>query len=229
VIPLAAGDPEAIAEIVRAFDEERARIGRVLHDEIGQILSAVGLHLDVLRLDFAGAAPGLAERTREIQVSVEAAMRQVRELSKSVDPSLPARTGLRYALEHLVARVERRGAPAPALEYAVAIEPPAGAAVGLYRIAEQAVELALDERAAAIRIRAAGDERACVLKVQYDIPSPDHSKFPDVGATARQVLLCHLAKTAGAALAIERADAGSGSVRAEWVMSERHGIRSPAG
>jgi hypothetical protein len=189
----------------------------------------VGLHLDVLRLDFAGAAPGLAERTREIQASLEAAMRHVRELSKSVDPSLPARTGLRYALEHLAERTGRRGVAATALDYGIGIEPPAAAAVGLYRIAEQAIELALDERAGAIRIHATGDERAYVLKVQYDISSPDHSRFPDVDATFRQVLLCHLAKAAGVTLAVERPDAGSGFIRAEWVMSERHGIRSPAG
>ena len=40
-----------LARVIDARDQKAARAGQVLHDEIGQILSAVGLHLDVLRMD----------------------------------------------------------------------------------------------------------------------------------------------------------------------------------
>jgi len=36
---------------MNAREQEGARVSRILHDEVGQVLSAIGLQLDLLRMD----------------------------------------------------------------------------------------------------------------------------------------------------------------------------------
>ncbi len=83
---------------------DAARIARILHDQVGQVLSAVGLQLAVLRMDFAEKAPELGPRTSEIQDMLEQAMSQVREVSYELNPNIVERTGIAYALDRLVGR-----------------------------------------------------------------------------------------------------------------------------
>jgi len=59
------------------------RVGKVLHDEIGPLLSAAGLRLQLLRMDF----PDTADRVREVTETLDAAIDQVRALAMDVHPS----------------------------------------------------------------------------------------------------------------------------------------------
>jgi signal transduction histidine kinase len=68
------------------FDEERARISRILHDQVGQVMSAVGLQLELLRMDFEKAAPEISARTAEIQQLLERALVHVRTLVSELNP-----------------------------------------------------------------------------------------------------------------------------------------------
>jgi signal transduction histidine kinase len=60
------------------------RIAKVLHDDVGQILSAVGLQLELLRMDFEGRAPEIGVRTTEIQQLLDRAMAQLRKLINEI-------------------------------------------------------------------------------------------------------------------------------------------------
>jgi len=95
-----------LASVIDARDQKAARAGQVLHDEIGQILSAVGLHLDVLRMDLEEQAPEAAQRISEIQALLEKAFERVRALSYDLNPNRAERAGLTTALHRLVG--ERR-------------------------------------------------------------------------------------------------------------------------
>ena len=90
---------------------ESARIARILHDQVGQVLSAVGLQLAVLRMDFIETIPELGPRTTEIQEMLEQAMSQVREVSYELNPNIVERTGIAYALDRLAGRY-RQSLPA---------------------------------------------------------------------------------------------------------------------
>jgi signal transduction histidine kinase len=59
------------------------RAGKVLHDEIGPLLSAAGLRLQLLRMDF----PETAERVREVTASLDQAIDRIREVSQELKPS----------------------------------------------------------------------------------------------------------------------------------------------
>src|SRR5437016_5432946 len=72
---------------------ERGKQARVLHDDIAQVLSAAGLQLDILRMDFAEVVPSIASRTNEIQKLLDHAVKGVRDLSYELNPSLVGGVG----------------------------------------------------------------------------------------------------------------------------------------
>ncbi|HYI94119.1 MAG TPA: histidine kinase dimerization/phosphoacceptor domain-containing protein, partial [Bryobacteraceae bacterium] len=80
-----------IVSTINARDVESNRVSRLLHDEVGQVLSAVGLLLDVLKLDYRSQIPELTERVHEIQKMLENAVQQVRSLSYDLNPSVVER------------------------------------------------------------------------------------------------------------------------------------------
>lgn len=57
--------------------------GQVLHDEIGPTLSAAGLRLQLLRMDF----PETAGQVREVTASLDQAIDRIREISQELKPS----------------------------------------------------------------------------------------------------------------------------------------------
>jgi signal transduction histidine kinase len=67
-------------------EEERTRISSILHDQVGQVMSAVGLQLELLRLDFEHRVPEIAARTAEIQHLLERALAHVRTLVSELNP-----------------------------------------------------------------------------------------------------------------------------------------------
>jgi signal transduction histidine kinase len=64
-------------------DRKLERAGKVLHDDIGPLLSGAGLRLQLLRMDY----PETAERVREVTETLDQAIDRVRELSQELKPS----------------------------------------------------------------------------------------------------------------------------------------------
>src|SRR5437016_4491189 len=85
---------------------ERAKLARVLHDEVAPTLTGAGLQLDILRMDIERTSSGIASRTSEIQELLDSAVRQIRELSYRLSPDVVARAGLQSALDLLVGRFQ---------------------------------------------------------------------------------------------------------------------------
>ncbi|MBL8230401.1 MAG: hypothetical protein JNL98_18065 [Bryobacterales bacterium] len=85
-------------------DEELHYVARVLHEQIGQILTVVGLQIDLLRQDYSPRIPEIGPRATEVQQLLEKAIEEVRQLSYRLNPDIVQRSGLRYALDTLVGR-----------------------------------------------------------------------------------------------------------------------------
>jgi len=83
-----AGIARMLVAAVHECEKELARVSSLLHDEVSQVLSAIGLQLDVLRMDFQDRAPEIADRTAEIQNMLEQVINQLRELSYELNPSI---------------------------------------------------------------------------------------------------------------------------------------------
>jgi signal transduction histidine kinase len=100
-------------QLLTVQERERRSLAVELHDEIGQVLTAVKLRL--LQLGQAGglrrAEPALAESLQ----SVDQALQQVRQLALDLRPSLLDDLGLEPALRWLLDRYNREGGPAARL------------------------------------------------------------------------------------------------------------------
>jgi two-component system sensor histidine kinase UhpB len=91
---------DAGSAVLRAQEEERARIAQDLHDEVNQALTAILLRLQAAGLD---APAGLRDELREIQGLVTQAMEELLTLARQLRPTALDDHGLVPALASQVA------------------------------------------------------------------------------------------------------------------------------
>jgi len=126
--------------LLRAQEDERRRIARELHDEAGQVLTAVKIELDLDGHTDAGARVGRA-------------LAQVRDLSNLLRPSALDDLGLAAALRALAADVSERSRLQIDLEIDGHTVLSPGVEVVLYRVMQEALTNAV-RHAGATRVRA---------------------------------------------------------------------------
>jgi signal transduction histidine kinase len=132
-----------LVSTINAREVESNRVSRLLHDEVGQVLTAVGLMLHVLKLDFGPQVPELAERVNEIQKMLDQSVEQVRSLSYDLNPSVVERAGLQMALDRLVGRYREKFAGSIRYLYDSSVRVPLIVGNAWYKIAELALENAI--------------------------------------------------------------------------------------
>ena len=81
-------------------EEERKRIAREVHDELGQRLTALRLSLAMLRLQHAEYQPGFAQSVQNLIDTVDSTIQVARHVTSALRPSA-LNMGLRPALEWL--------------------------------------------------------------------------------------------------------------------------------
>ncbi len=123
---------------MEAREEERLRIARGMHDELGQLLTALTLELASLAREATG--PGPARRIASMKTLIEETMVAVRRISDDLRPLMLDDLGLNAAVESL-ARIaaERMG-----IEVTVRHDeddPPVSSnvATALYRMVQEAL------------------------------------------------------------------------------------------
>ncbi len=98
-----------LAEFLQTVrEEERSRIARELHDELGQSLTALRIDLNWLRGKCGGAGPQVGERLGASLGLVERTVDAVRRISEDLRPRMLDDLGLAAAVEHHVARFSER-------------------------------------------------------------------------------------------------------------------------
>lgn len=158
-----------IVSAINARQLEFERVSRLLHDDIGQVLSAVGLHLDVLKLDYKGKVPELVERVNEIQQILDQAVTHVRSLSYDLNPAVVERAGLNAALDRLVGRFRSRVDGTIRLFYDSGVRPPLEIANTFYKIAELALDNSVrHSRAKLIEVQVRFSRQSVYLEVKDD-------------------------------------------------------------
>jgi two-component system sensor histidine kinase UhpB len=95
---------EAVTRALEAREEERRRLARGLHDEVGQSMTAVLLQLRGL---IADALPEQRERLAEAQNVVKTSLAEVRRLAQELRPELLDHLGLSSAITNLASDFER--------------------------------------------------------------------------------------------------------------------------
>jgi signal transduction histidine kinase len=120
-----------------------ARVSRLLHDDVSQILSAVGLQLDAMRMDFREQTPGVDGRAAEIQELLEQAIEQLRDISNELNPSIVERAGLQFALDRLAGTARANFSGTLRLHFDASLRVPTILAKAFYKVAECALETAI--------------------------------------------------------------------------------------
>lgn len=103
----------AASAVLRAQEDERARLARDLHDEVNQALTGVLLRLQATAQD---APPELVEELRETQAVAAEAMDQLRRLAHDLRPTALDDHGLVAALRTLVDDFTRKTATPAVLD-----------------------------------------------------------------------------------------------------------------
>lgn len=92
------------AHLLQAEEEERRRISRDLHDDAGQSLLFLRLHLELLEKT---APPDLCGKLGEARVVAERIIAEIRRIIAALNPSAVEELGLTAAIRHLSARFRK--------------------------------------------------------------------------------------------------------------------------
>ncbi len=132
---------ELLARTVSAQEEERARISRELHDQIGQKLSALVFGLDGLGARAASGTPVASERdVHKLRDLASELLDDAQSVAHQLRPPELADLGLQRALAHMIEDWQARYA-IPVDFYSEIAETPLGSLVEvtLYRVVQEAL------------------------------------------------------------------------------------------
>jgi signal transduction histidine kinase len=185
--------------LLRAQEDERRRIARELHDEAGQVLTAVKIELDL-------------EGRRDAGEMVGRALAQVRDLSNLLRPSVLDDLGLVAALRALGEDFARRTRIDVALDLDGADHRfPPEVEVVIYRVVQEALtNIARHAQASRARVRLYGGVDRVVLTVEDDGHGLPAIASPHLGWLGMQERVTSL----GGTLAISNAEQGGAKVEA---------------
>jgi signal transduction histidine kinase len=94
-------------QVIAISEEERSKIGRDLHDDLGSHLSGVELLSKVLQQKLEKQVPNEAKQLAEIRNLIRESIEKTRRLSRGLYPVHVIDHGLEAALEELLAEIEQ--------------------------------------------------------------------------------------------------------------------------
>ncbi len=217
-----------LVSTINAREEESARISRVLHDDVGQVLSAVGLQLDVLKLDFKQRIPEIVSRTDEIQRMLDDAVQHVRTMSYDLNPAVVERAGLQFALDRLVGRFRDQYKANIRFLFDANIRPPVEVGNAWYKIAEHALENAVrHSRSSKIEVQVKASAKSASLEVRDNGCGFQVKETLQNAAGLGLLLMDHYATSAGLGLAIKSSAARGTTVRVTYPIPSNSEGRAP--
>lgn len=199
-------------DAVRA--DERSRIGRDIHDDLGQNLLALRIDLSLMQVATAGIHPAIHQKVTAMGASLERAVRSLRAVIDNLRP-LALESGLRQALETQlreftrVSGVRHRFDAAPgSLE---GVSSPSGLDAMLYRVVQESLSnVARHAGATEVRVGLARDGATLRLRVEDDgvgMALPADGTGPGYGLSGMRAR----AAAAGGSLSVESVP-GAGTV-----------------
>ena len=130
---------ELAAHLESVREEEKARIAREVHDELGQVLTVLKLETAMCELAFAGQVEGLDERLGSMKKLIAQLFQLVRDVATALRPPI-LDAGIASAIEWQVRRFEARTQIPCLVEVPDNLLPLSDAkAIGLFRILQEAL------------------------------------------------------------------------------------------
>ncbi len=189
-------------EIINISERERRRIGRDLHDGLGQQLVAIGFAAESLKEAVESESPTAAKAAGQFAELLRDAVAQVRGLARGLSPVDHDVGGLECSLEELVASVTRFSGIPCAFRAEGAAKVGSEVAAHLFRIAQEALNNAVKHsKATELEVELKARRGGLVLSVR-----DNGSGFPAVDAPERGMglnIMRYRARILGGELAIE--------------------------
>lgn len=130
---------ELSAHLESVREEEKARIAREVHDELGQVLTVLKLETAMCELVCAGQVPELDQRLQTIKRLIAQLFQLVRDVATALRPPI-LDAGIASAIEWQVRRFEARTGIPCLVEVPEHVPQLAdGKAIGLFRILQEAL------------------------------------------------------------------------------------------
>jgi len=195
-------------EILQISGEEQRRIGRDLHDVLGQKLAGVAFLSKVLSRRLAAASSAEAEQAAEIANLVSETVAHARAISRGLCPVELSEGGLKKAIEEMAAGVEEVFGIPCAFEYGLTKAAfDRNTAVHLHRITQEAVNNATRHgRPEHVWIALTEKDGGVVLTVRDDgVGLPDDA---DTKGGMGLRIMKYRADIIGASLGVSRGPAG---------------------
>jgi len=123
--------------MLKVEEEERRRISRELHDEVGQAMLVVRLYLEMLQRELPRRPPQLAVKVEEALKVLDGTIGDMRRLISALSPSLLQQLGLAAALRQFVNNFGRNFAVQVRLRMARLGTVPRDTEIMLYRIVQE--------------------------------------------------------------------------------------------
>lgn len=155
---------ELAQHLQTAREDERGRLARELHDELGALLTAAKLDAARLKSRIAGLGPEAHERLAHLNEALNSGIALKRRIIEDLHPSALKNLGLVAALDILTREhAERSGVRIEAELQDVALPPPAQLTV--YRLVQEAltnIGKYAQARHVEVSLVPAGDDQVCV-------------------------------------------------------------------
>ena len=204
-------------QLIEAQEDERRRISRELHDQIGQILTAVKMNLHAVQQFCKNSEAG--SHVKDNIEAVDEALRLLRDLSVDLRPPVLDDLGLVTALRWYADRFARR----TGLDIDVIVDLPdhdrrfsRELETACFRIAQEALtNVARHAKASQILVQLARDENVLVLTVKDDGVGfdPEHLRKRAPRATLGLVSMQERAHAAGGKIDIDTIDGNGTEIR----------------
>ena len=163
------------ARMIEQHEEERRRLSRELHDETGQVFSAVRIELGVLR---DGLPPAQSGRLDQVLGLIDKGIRSIRSVTNDLRPSLLDDLGLLPALRSLVAEFAERSGMRVELDAPASLPPLSEEAeLALFRALQEALSNVLRHaQARSVDIGISVSRDGVLLEVRDDGRGPNGAR-----------------------------------------------------
>lgn len=203
--------------VQRAQEEERRRIARELHDDLGQRLTGMKLHLEVFEDDIPQTNKKTIKRLEEVKSQIDVMITEIRRVSSNLRPTTLDDFGLVVALQLLCKEFQKahnlkvKFQPAVRERYDEPVE------IALYRIAQEALSNIVKHAAAAsVLVHLSDSGNALALIVQDDGKGVDAGKIQLQKGSRRGLGLISMrerAENLGGSFRLESAPHGGAIIR----------------
>jgi signal transduction histidine kinase len=151
--------------LIDSQEQERRRISRELHDDLGQALALAMAKLDELR---EGSHPSVQPGLTDLFHQLSSISTTAREISHGLYPSQLEYVGLSTAVKRLCDEIGRGKRPAIRLAVSRLPQLPPSISLCFYRILQEALHNVMNSLARNVEVRLAADNRRVLLRIVDD-------------------------------------------------------------